>query len=348
MVDEPKGSLDIFGTQQQIHESDCSLDKIEHAYHNETMEDEGGPYDREAEAYERENEEPYQSGPPVVDDAVEEEAEAYDEEEEGLDEFDLQLRRVRQQDPPQEVQQPDPQQLDARLAYQQGRLEALEAEIQRRAQATVQQVQETQEAPAPKRKGSGINYQDPAVQAALREAMEDPAKMGPTIAILARKEAEAILGDEVGEVRQTLAELQRKEQEAHQRQEASAGITAGLQAAYQLGGLEAAIVKEAWNNQENSMLFQYLSNGNQALATTPQGIMTAVLAVARAVEKVDANNQTEPTRRAPAPVSSKKRSTKASSRGRDMRKPTKATPEDTEKGRIVGAKTARSAIPFLK
>lgn len=345
MPEDPKGNINIFGATEQVRESDSSLDKIEAEFHGQTFEEEGGKYDQEADAYERENEEPYQAGPQRVDVPVEEETEAEDGEEEELDEYDAILQRVRRRSAqPVEEEEEDPH-LQARLAYQQGRLEALEEQIRQR---TAERPAEPEPEAKPRPRGSGIDYRDPAIRAALQEAISDPEKLGPTIAILARKEAEALVANEVGEVKENLAKIREQEEQTQQRQQASAGITAGLQAAYSMGGLEAAIVKEAWQNQQDSMLFQYLANGNANLATTPQGIMTAVLAVARAVERADANSASEPGREAPAPVSSKKRSTKASSRGRNLRQPKKADPEMDEKSRIVGAKTYRSAIPFLK
>lgn len=343
MVDEPKGDISVFGTTQQVHESDSSLDKIEQDQHAGTPQDvpdEGDGWGGDTPV------EPYQAGPPELDISAQEEAEADgdDEEVEG-DEYDQKLAKFRE--PPKEPEdEVTDSQMAERLAYQQGKLEALEQQIRDRAATPAVPEEE-----APKPKGAGINYQDPAIQAALADAIEDPAKLGPTIAVLARKEAEALIQSEVGEVKENLERAQATEADRQERDKVNAGITAGLQAAYKMGGLEAAIVKEAHELQDDSLLFQYIGNGNQSLATTPQGIMTAVLAVARAVERADAESpgDEQKTDGAPAPVSSKKRSSRASKRGQELRKPKqKTTPEEDEKSRIVGTKPQISNIPFMQ
>jgi len=341
MPEEPKGDISVFGTDQQVHESDSSLDAIEqeqHARLPEDVPDEGDGWGGDTPVY--------QAGPPEMDISVEDstEADGDDEELEG-NEFDQTLARFRTE-PEQTTEEVSDGQMAERLAYQQGKLEALEEQI--RARAATPAIPEEE---APKPKGAGINYQDPAIQAALAEAIEDPAKLGPTIAVLARKEAEALIESEVGGVKESLKKAQAVETDRQERDKVNAGITAGLQAAYKMGGLEAAIVKEAHELQDNSLLFQYIGNGNQSLATTPQGIMTAVLAVARAVERADAESPGDntDTESAPAPVSSAKRSSPASKRGRELNKPKqKVSPEEEEKRRIVGTKKQISAIPFMQ
>lgn len=338
MPEEPKGDISIFGAQQQVHESDSSLDAIEQEQHGGTAQDE----------QQWDDPQPYQAGPPEMDISMEDEAEAEDgeDEEEGVDEYAQALRRFRGGET-EPTPDPDDDQIAQRLAYQQGRLEALEEQIRQRAATPAQPEVE----PEPQKpKGSGINYSDPAIQAAIAAAVDDPAKLGPTIAVLARKEAEALIQSEVGEVKETLEQIRAREADSQERTKVNAGITAGLQAAYQMGGLEAAIVKEAYELQNDSLLFQYLGNGNQALATTPQGIMTAVLAVARAVERADTEgSEDKPTKEAPAPVSGQKRTTSASKRGRKLNQPKqKASAEEEERSRIVGVKRQSSNIPFMQ
>jgi len=358
-MERPKaaeGDIRAWGASMEgPQESDTKLDEAAEAATEETQ-PAGGWGDEEkfeaAESIEEaaaEDDPVYQSHLPEPTQVASDDEETQETEEEVVegDEYDQLLARVRQgpADTEEKTVEATDSQLQARLAYQQGKLEALEDQIKERTDKPVEP--DVVEAPKPQ----GINYEDPALQAALREAVNDPAKLGPTIAVLVKREAEALIKAEVGEVKENLETVQAEREDREKREEAGTRITTGLQAAYNLGGLEAAIVRDAWENQDSSMLFQYLANGNQSLAMTSQGIVTATLAVARAVERADADQTSDPvekTQETPV-VSGKQRSTVASKRGRDIRKPKKqTTPEEDIRSRIVGTKSRVSKIPFMQ
>ena len=128
-----------------------------------------------------------------------------------------------------------------------------------------------------------------------------------------------------------------------------AKLQRGLQAAYQLGGLEAAIVMEAEEKGQGSLLYQYLEL-NPHLVDDPKGIVTAALAVARAVEKADAQLDHQPgdKKKGPAPLSTRRQTT-SSKRGRKLTTPTEEVdPAEQMRNEIVGSVRPSQALEFMR
>ena len=252
------------------------------------------------------------------------------------------LARVRQASVEQEEQPVAAQpQVSPEAAALQTRLDAMEERLR-----TYEPPQKEQ--PKPEPKDQQVDYNDPAVQKALAQALSDPRTAGPTIRALVELESRGLVESTVGELKSEVQDLKQSKQQEKDTSERLAKLQRGLQASYQLGGLEAAIVMEAENKGEGSLLYQYLEL-NPHLLEDPKGIVTATLAVARAVEKADAQlDQPSDTKKGPAPLSSK-RQTRASQRGRKLTTPTEEVdPASQMKSEIVGAGRPSDALEFMR
>lgn len=270
--------------------------------------------------------------------------EAEQEEEEYEDEYASMLARVRKASVEQEEQPtPDSPQVSPEAAALQARLDAMEERLR------TYQPPAKEEQPQPKpEERQQVDYNDPAVQKALAQALSDPRTAGPTIRALVELESRGLVESTVGELKEQVQTLQSTKQQEEQTSERLAKLQRGLQASYQLGGLEAAIVMEAEEKGEASLLYQYLEL-NPHLIEDPKGIVTATLAVARAVEKADAQlDQPTDTKKGPAPLSTK-RQTRASQRGRKLTTPTEEVDPGTQmKNEIVGAGRPSDALEFMR
>jgi hypothetical protein len=272
----------------------------------------------------------------------EEEAEEEGEEPEG-DEYDQLLVSVR------DKYRPDaPAKEDSENAALKQRLAVLESQLR-----TYTPQPAPVGRPAPKQEvveeEEGIDYSDPAVQAALAQGFSDPRTLGSTLKALVTLEAKTLIKKELGSVREQVQNIQDSSKDYTERQELSAQLATGLQVAYNMGGLEAAIVREAEDKREGSMLYQYLAM-NPELATTPNGIVTATLAVSRAVQKADeALEGDRPTvKKGPAPLATR-RQTRATKRGQKLITPKEeGTAEDAAKADILGAKRPSQAVEFMR
>lgn len=271
--------------------------------------------------------------------------EAGEEEEEEGDEYDSMLNRVRgQYETKPEVEEGDETSaLKQRLAAVEGRLRTYEPQA-----PPVAPVAEPK--PEPKPEAAGIDYADPAVQAAIAQGLSDPRTAGSTIQALVSLEAKNLIGKELGTVREQVQRIEQATTEDSARSELSAQLATGLQQAYNMGGLEAAVVREAEQKREGSMLYQYFAMYPD-LATSPQGIVTGVLAVSRAVQRADAELKSKsPTekRKGPAPLTAR-RQTRATKRGDKLIKPKEeGTVEDQVKADILRAGRPSQAIEFMR
>jgi hypothetical protein len=291
------------------------------------------------EAPEAEEEEPVSQTPaePTAAEPVSEE-----EEEEDLDEYSAMLARVREASQEKE-ETPEPDAESPEAAALKARLETLENQLRT--------YQPTEQAPAqtePQPEDDGIDYSDPAVQKALAQAFSDPRTLGPTLKTVVEMETQRLLGKQIGPITEQIEKITTSKQEQEQTSERLAKLQRGLQASYQLGGLEAAIVMEAEEKGEGSLLYEYLSL-NPHLLEDPRGIVTATLAVARAVEKADASlDQPDDSKKGPVPLNSK-RQTRASKRGRNLNNPPEEkTPADQMVEEITAARGASSALEFMR
>jgi hypothetical protein len=271
--------------------------------------------------------------------------EGEEEPEEDDDEYDAMLHRVvGQYDKPEEAEEED----DEKSALK-ARLAALESRL---VQYNPQQAPAPAPAPEPKKaepEDDGIDYRDPAVQAALAKSLSDPRTVGTTLKTLVQMEAERLIKKQVGPVLEQVQNIQSTAQEERERSELGTQLAAGLQMAYNMGGLEAAIVREANEKRHNSLLFQYLRE-NPELAQSPKGIVTATLAVSRAVQKADEKLKSKPTeKKGPAPLSTKRRQTRATKRGQKLvTPPQEGTLEDQVKADILGATRPSQSVEFFK
>jgi len=207
--------------------------------------------------------------------------------------------------------------------------------------------------PAPKEEAvedeGGIDYSDPAVQAALAQGFSDPKTIGTTMKALVTLEAKSLIRKELGGITEQVQNIKAGSDEEAGRQELSAQLATGLQAAYNMGGLEAAIVREANEKREGSMLYQYLEI-NPELAQSPQGIVTATLAVSRAVQRADEQLEAgkPDEKKGPAPLTTR-RQTRATKRGQKLITPTaEGTAEDSAKADILGAGRPSQAVEFMR
>ena len=269
-------------------------------------------------------------------------AQEQEEEEGDEDEYDDMLHRVvaGYSEPEEEEEDDEKSALKARLA-------ALESKL-----VTYDPQPAPAPAPAPRQEEpeeTGIDYSNPAVQAALAKSLSDPRTVGTTLQTLVQMEAERLIKKQVGPVLEQVQTIQSTAQEERERSELGAQLATGLQMAYNMGGLEAAIVREANEKRHGSLLFQYLRE-NPELASTPKGIVTATLAVSRAVQKADEKLKSKPTeKKGPAPLSGKRRQTRSSKRGQKLvTPPQEGTLEDQVKADIIGATRPSQAVEFFK
>jgi hypothetical protein len=235
------------------------------------------------------------------------------------------------------------QQLREAYAKQAGRLEALEERIKDRPQPVEQEQEEPDD--------EGPDYSDPRVQAVLAEAFSDPARIGPTMKVLIETEAQRLIKQQMGPMAEQLGTYQARVEDQEKRTEASAKINAGLQHAYQMGGIEAAIVRQAQKHGPDSMLVQYLKK-NPALATSSEGIVSAVMTVARAVQLQEGQSETLPSEQ-PSPaapsLTSGNRPTTSSKRGRKISKPTEKKPVEQEmRDMIRNSKRQSASLDFMR
>lgn len=267
-----------------------------------------------------------------------------EEEEEAGDEFDGMLSRVRG-----EYETPPPDADDENTALKQ-RLAALEGQLRTYQPQAQPPPVVTPPAPEAEVEGSGIDYTDPAVQQAIAQGLSDPKTAGSTLQALVSLEAKSLISKELGTVKEQVQKIQETTTEDSVRSELSAQLATGLQQAYNMGGLEAAVVREAEQKREGSMLYQYLAMYPD-LATTPQGIITGVLAVSRAVQRADeeleAKSPTE-KKKGPAPLTAR-RQTRSTKRGQKLITPkAEGTQEDAVKAEILGANRPSQAIEFMR
>ena len=162
-------------------------------------------------------------------------------------------------------------------------------------------------------------------------------------------EAKNLIGKELGTVREQVQKIEAATTAEGERSELSAQLAVGLQKAYDMGGLEAAVVKEANEKREGSMLYQYLEMYPN-LATSPEGIVTGVLAVSRAIQRADDElaAKSPGEKKGPAPLTTR-RQTRASKRGQKLVTPAKeGTQEDSVKAEIINAGRPSQAVEFMR
>jgi hypothetical protein len=289
--------------------------------------------------------------PPVQspDQPVSMSGEEVQEEEQGEEQDIGALGRVMQHLSAGEEEQKAPSGYEAQLAGIRGELDR-QMELTKEALRTVGQVaQPMVEEP----QASGPDYNSPEVQAILREAVEDPGKMGHAIKTIAQLEGEATVGKQVAELKSMLENMERTQKENAQATAVNEQIALGLQQAYALGGTEADVIQQAHQLGEQSLLMQHLRS-NPALALSAQGIVTAAMAIARTVERADAVIGEQGGTPNPNPAGTVVRRTpggnSANVRGRRVVKPTtsRTDPADQLKAEIMGATgRAEKALPFL-
>jgi len=270
--------------------------------------------------------------------------EATEEEEEDPAEYDEVLSRVRSE----YAEQPAAKPVDSENEALKQRLAALEGQLK---SYTPQPAPVGRPAPEKQvvEEEGGIDYSDPAVQAALAQGFSDPKTIGTTMKALVTLEAKALINKEIGGIKEQVQDIKEGSDEEANRHALSAQLATGLQAAYNMGGLEAAIVREADEKREGSMLYQYLEI-NPELAKSPQGIVTATLAVSRAVQRADDQLQEgrPDEKKGPAPLTTR-RQTRATKRGQKLITPkAEGTQEDSVKADILGAGRPSQAIEFMR
>lgn len=259
-------------------------------------------------------------------------------------EYDEILSRVRDE----YAEQPAAKPVDSEKEAMKQRLAALEGQLK-----TYTPQPAPVGRPAPEKQvveeEGGIDYSDPAVQAALAQGFSDPKTIGRTMKALVTLEAKALINKEIGGIKEQVQDIKEGSDEEANRHALSAQLATGLQAAYNMGGLEAAIVREANEKREGSMLYQYLEI-NPELAKSPQGIVTATLAVSRAVQRADDQlEDAKPSeKKGPAPLTTR-RQTRATKRGQKLITPkAEGTQEDSVKADILGAGRPSQAIEFMR
>lgn len=264
-----------------------------------------------------------------------------EEEEEDQDEHQALLSRVRERDSEPAAEETTGVS-EQEFYTQKGRLEALEEQIKSGAAAPQPEVTpEPEEAP-------GINYQDPAIVAAIRDAVENPERLGPTIQAITEAEVERAVKSAVDPIQAQIADDREVAAVKQAQTDTTDGIEAALQQASKLGGLEAAIVADARENLQNSFLYEYLGE-NPHLATSPQGIVTGVISAARVAQLLDEREPSEESETVSAPaLSSGRRATTASQKGRKLKKPkSDLTPEEEIKKDIVGQVRGHKKLKFM-
>lgn len=339
MPDAPTGSLKSFGMpfEEGVHESDRDLNEREFGISPEGEE--------EAPKTPESREDKLQQLVEIEDSTVAPDPEQEETQEED-DSYEVLLDKAAGL-APQETEEEDAprltvseQQLREAYAKQQGRMEALEDRIKDRKDPD----------PIPEVEDTGPNYEDPRVQAALAEALSDPARVGPTLKVLVETEATRLLEKQVGPLAEQLGEYQAKVEDQTQRSEASAQINTGLRKAFDLGGIEAAVIRQAEKHGPQSLLFQYLKR-NPVMATTADGIVSATMLVARAVQLQEESEplpSKSPTAAAPT-LTSGKRPTTSSKRGKKLTQPKEEkTEEEVMREMIRNSRRQSSKLKFMQ
>jgi hypothetical protein len=354
MAKKAEGSLKAFGMpfDEGVQEHDSSLNEREHGIDRLVTAETG----RSEEAPAEEEKAPSRSdklqelaeieqGTTV---APEEEAPA--EEDEGAVDLQTQLDQLAGIIPAAPVEGEEDTRLSAseqalreKYARQSGRLEALE-----------EQIRDRQPAPADAEpavvEDEGPDYSDPRVQAALAEALSDPERVGPTLQILVQAEAERLVNKQVGPIAEQLGEYKARAEETEKRSEANAQLSAGLSAAYEMGGIEAALVLQAQKHGPDSILVKYLQQ-NPVLATSADGIVAATMAVARVVQRQEGFSDSLPSE-APTtatPSLTSGRPTTAAGRGQKLNKPKEEkSEEETMRDMIRDSRRQSFKLDFMR
>jgi hypothetical protein len=344
--DTPQGSLKAFGMPfaEGVHESDrdSQEESVDLATIEAGPEEEPKPSESREEKFNKLVEIEKSAAP--VEEAPEEEAEEAE-----VDQYEALLNRAAGISAPEATEeQPESRmttsemQLREAYARQQGRLEALEDRIKDRQQPVE---------PAAEEQDEGPDYSDPRVQALLAEALSDPARVGPTLKVLVETEAERLVNKQVGPLAEQLGKYQAQVEDQTQRSAASTNITAGLRQAYDMGGIEAAVIRQAEQYGPRSMLYRYLQN-NPVMATSSEGIVAATMLVARAVQLQEGQQEQLPSEQ-PAPVApsltSGKRPTVATNRGQKLNKPKEEkSEEEVMRDMIRNSRRQSAKLDFMR
>jgi hypothetical protein len=348
MPDNP--DMSAFGVKQTIRERDQGVEDLP------TLED--VVEEQEQEIAETPVEEPVvdveqtETGAFIQPDESEPEEEEAEEEEEG-DEYDAMVRRAVQRsydnDSPAEPEADETDVVDyarrlgAIEAEATAKIEAAEAKL--RAYEEARATPETEEAP----EDEALDLSDPRMVQAFQEAAGDPEKLAKLVGAVVTYEAQRLTKAEVGPLKAQVDNITVTREASQAKAQLGAEVSAGLQAAYQMGGIEAALVKEYAENQDNSLIVQYL-NANPDTPKTQQGILSSVMTIARAVQREnDAKPDAQDEKPKPKLVSGN-RQTSASQRGTDTikrQKPKVSDGNDEVRANIRGAKPQSKKLKFM-
>jgi hypothetical protein len=348
MPDNP--DMSAFGIKQTIRERDAGAEDLP------TLED--VVEEKEQELQQPTVEEPVveveesETGAFIQPDDSEPVEEETEEEEEEGDEYDAMVRRAVQRsyenDTPKEPEQETDvvdyaRRLGAIEAEATAKIEAAEAKL--RAYEEARATPETEEAP----EDEALDLSDPRMVQAFQEAAGDPEKLAKLVGAVVTYEAQRLTKAEVGPLKAQVENITATREASQAKAQLGAEVSAGLQAAYQMGGIEAALVKEYAENQDNSLIVQYL-NANPDTPKTQQGILSSVMTIARAVQREnDAKPEAQDDKPKPKLVSGN-RQTSASQRGTETikrQKPKVGDGNEAVRAAIKGARPQSKKLKFM-
>ena len=289
----------------------------------------------------------------IADTAAEEEEDALEADEPEGDEYDqLVARAVSNARKTEEVEDTSAPQAEA-FNYA-AKLGALEATAQAKIDAVDAKLKEYEsretvvEDTDPE--DAALDLSDPRMIKAFQDASDDPAAMAKLVGAVVAHEAQRLSKEQVGPLQAQVESMVESTKSTTEQQELGAAVSAGLQAAFQMGGIEAAIVREYAENEDSSLLVQYL-RANVDTPKTQQGIMSAVMTIARAVQREndlasDSQDEEKPTPK----LVGKRGGTVASQRGTQSLKKHRSKPKDGDeelRQSIINARPQSKKLKFM-
>ena len=236
------------------------------------------------------------------------------------------------------------------------RLGAIEADATAKidaANARLQAYEEAKAAPAEPEvapEDQALDLSDPRMVKAFQEAAGDPEAMAKLVGAVVSHEAKRLTKAEVAPLQTQVDNITATAEVNQGRADLGATVSAGLQAAYSMGGIEAALVKEYADNQDDSMIVAYLRS-NPDTPQTQQGILSAVMTIARAVQRENDAAANSPAEDKPTPkLVAGTRVTSASQRGSQTLKKQRSKSSDGDaevRDNIRGAKPQSKRLKFM-
>lgn len=266
----------------------------------------------------------------------EEEEEVDEEQEEDIDPnlalVEATAARMFEQEAPPQEQQGNPE-LD-RLRQQ---VYQLEQTLQQRLYDSEQEIRNQQQ--QPEESFTDVDWRDPSITRVIAEELdldeERAQRLGPLMGNVARLVVDNTVGKELQVFKEEAARRAEQERQYQASQAYYNNVRSGIQYAIQTGGLEGAVAQNFLDKKQNSLLAQHLKRFPSKLAS-PEGVMDAVVSVARSVEIMNSESGDIAQRaaRPQQPVRGSRQQVSAALTKQVTNDPTTPEPELTEEEKI--------------